>query len=178
VISRTNRQLVLDIRQVLAELETLSEAKAAGVLAFSGSSTKPGHRILWTERDTGPASLHEVFVDRFARARNREEVEATLHVAREELQNARVRPLHQRIDGDWRPVFVSSTAGMHYAAAAHRFSISGSYARKLRRQNGVGQLFGGPLCHSCEREMLPDQGVVPLWRCAGCFREIPREVHA
>lgn len=150
--SRTNRQLVLDVRQALAELDMLSEAPAAGVVALGGSSTKKGHKVLarvditndgeW--RDAPPASLADVFRRRFADAAgDPTRLEETLVAARVALRAARVRQRRQVIDTpDWKVLFVERAAGQHYVEAAAEWGISGSYARKLRRLAGVRELDG------------------------------------
>jgi hypothetical protein len=60
-------------------------------------------------------------------------------------------------------------------AAALGWNIHKTYAQKLRQRHGLGPTWGGPWCHKCESEMHPAEGVVPIWRCEGCAREIPRE---
>lgn len=173
--SSSNRQLVMRVKRVLGGMELLSEQKASGVMALGGSSTKAGHRVLWTERDEGhPQSLHEVWVGRFRQARSRLEVEEGVVAAEEALKDARVRSSHSRIDGDWRPIFIAKGAGTHYVAAAIQWNISASYARKLRQQNHLSACWGGPICGQCGDDMHPAEGVVPIWRCDGCARELQR----
>lgn len=154
------------IRMVLQELALLSETQAVGIMEMAGKGGSNGSKMLWHEKDTGPKSLHDVYQQRFRECRSAEQLRETYEMARHALSDAKVRSSHTRIDDDWRPQFLADAAGIHYSVAGKQWSISPSYARKIRQLNGVGKIWGGPLCGGCSQEMRRDPRSSD-WSCAG-----------
>jgi hypothetical protein len=130
------------IREVLVQLELLTETRAAGFARISGNTTGGGHRMLWTGDDAGPASLRDYYAEQFAACRNPVDLRRVYESAKLALERGRRRSILPVVDGDWRPIFLKDTAGMHYAGAAEKWQISGAYARRLRSGAGLDPLTG------------------------------------